>query len=92
LIQTKPFNFVSLDEIENNISFYKDFFIKEGLMVFRGANLSTNDHFIFHEILCKYFGAYKEENSNGYIEDHSRVVDSLKKDANEVVHRRHGST
>lgn len=82
MIQTKPFNFVSFDEITNNISFYKDFFIKEGLMVFRGANFSNKDHFAFHEMLCKYLGAYKEENSNGYIEDHSRVADRLKNDAN----------
>lgn len=76
----KIFNFPGIEEVKENISFYKESFISDGVIVFRNACLSNEEHFIFHDMLCKELGAYPEENSNGYIEDHSRVSDNIKKD------------
>lgn len=83
MIEVEPFNFVSIDEIQNNISFYKERFIEDGLIVFRGANLTHNQHLVFHDLLCKELGAHREVNPNGYVENHSRVSDDLKTKAQE---------
>ena len=78
---TKILEFTNIGEIENNASFYKKIFIEDGLIVFRNARLSNEDHVIFHQMLCKKFGAYEEENLNGYVEQHSRISDHAKENA-----------
>jgi alpha-ketoglutarate-dependent taurine dioxygenase len=83
VINSKIFDFTSIEEISSNFNFYKEIFIKNGLIVFRNAKLSHQEHIVFHKMLSKGFGAYIENNLNGYTEDHSRLTDDIKKNAND---------
>lgn len=74
-------NFTTLDDVSDNVSFYKNKFIDNGVLVFRNANLSHEDHIKLHDILGGSLGSHREEYSpKGYLEDHSRVSDQFKQE------------
>jgi alpha-ketoglutarate-dependent taurine dioxygenase len=70
-------DFVSIQDISDNISLYKDILIRDGILVFRGANLSHEDHGIVSNKINEHFGIYDEGNFNGYTENHSQTSKNL---------------
>jgi alpha-ketoglutarate-dependent taurine dioxygenase len=62
--------FISFEDILDNIHVYKKMFLEDGILAFRDANLSHEDHIKVHSIFSGALGAYKEENWNGYTENH----------------------
>jgi alpha-ketoglutarate-dependent taurine dioxygenase len=76
MIDTKPVDFLSLDHVVKNIDKHKDEFIKNGIVVFRGANLSKTDHVHFNNVLSNFFGWHihkhtEEDQPYSYTENHS---------------------
>ena len=67
--------FVNTEDLYNNISLYKEIFIRDGVLVFRNANLSHEDHVKVHSIISEALGAHKESNLTGYTENHSRIYE-----------------
>ena len=57
----------------NNVSFYKTIFIENGVIAFKNANLSHEDHLKIHDILGKELNSYRENSPEGYTENHSRL-------------------
>jgi alpha-ketoglutarate-dependent taurine dioxygenase len=86
MISTKPINFTSIEEISNNVDFYKNLFIKDGILVFRNANLSHENHINLHNVFKNSFNWYINSGQS-YTEDHSRLTtnDSLYVDDNNKV-------
>jgi alpha-ketoglutarate-dependent taurine dioxygenase len=87
MIHISPIDFTSINEISNNIDFYKNLFTKDGILIFRDANLSHEEHMEFHNMLKNNFGWYLNA-ENYYTEDHSRLTtDSLRNitDNNKVM-------
>ena len=66
-------DFVSIQDISDNISLYKDIIIRDGILVFRGANLSHEDHEIVSNKINEHFGIYDEGDFDGYTENHSKT-------------------
>lgn len=64
-------DFVSIQDISDNISLYKDIFIRDGILVFRDANLSHEDHGIVSNKINELFGIYDKGDFEGYTENHS---------------------
>jgi alpha-ketoglutarate-dependent taurine dioxygenase len=80
MISTEPVNFLGVDDIKTNISLYLNKFIKDGIIVFRNANLNKEEHVIFNEHLSYLFGwnIHKNTESNetySYTENHSANED-----------------
>lgn len=69
----KTFNFISVEDVFNNIVFYEKMFIDNGSIAFRNANLSHEEHLNLHNILGKQLGSYQEKNKTGYTENHSKM-------------------
>lgn len=67
--------FISIEDISDNISIYKDIFLRDGVLVFRNANLSHENHLEVHDVISKAFGAYREKALSGYTENHSRIYE-----------------
>jgi alpha-ketoglutarate-dependent taurine dioxygenase len=63
-------DFVSIQDISDNISLYKDILIRDGILVFRGANLSHEDHGIVSNKINENLGIYDEGDFDGYTENH----------------------
>lgn len=68
-------DFIDIDDISNNISSYKEIFTKNGIIAFRNANLSHDDHVKVHEIFGKALGSHREDHTDGYIENHSKTYE-----------------
>jgi hypothetical protein len=66
-------NFISIQDISDNISLYKDILIRDGVLVFRDANLSHEDHGIVSNNINNHFGIYDEGDFDGYLENHSKT-------------------
>lgn len=79
----KTFDFISCEDVSDNIVFYEKMFIDNGSIAFRNANLSHEEHLNFHNILGKQLGSYKENSKTGYTENHSRMPN--KKSNNEII-------
>lgn len=87
MIYTSPITFTSIDEISNNINFYKNIFITDGILVFRDANLSHQQHINLHNVFKNSFG-WHTNSTFSYTENHARLTtDNLKNvnDNNEVM-------
>jgi alpha-ketoglutarate-dependent taurine dioxygenase len=65
--------FPGIGDISKNISHYKEVFVKDGVLAFRGANLSYEDHVRVHDIFGKALGAYRDTRYEGYVENHSNT-------------------
>jgi alpha-ketoglutarate-dependent taurine dioxygenase len=82
----KTFDFISIENVFNNIVFYEKMFIDNGSIAFRNANLSHEEHLNFHNVFGKQLGSYREKNKTGYTENHSRAHDKkLNYGKNEIM-------
>ena len=68
-------DFISMDYVIENIDIYKKIFIKDGIIAFRNANLSYEDHVKIHDIFGKALGSYRDTNTSGYVENHSNTYE-----------------
>ena len=85
MIYTEPIEFPGIDEIKNNFNYYKNKFIDESFLVFRNANLSNEEHLVFHKTLGDLFGWHTNVSENkisSYTEHHSsnELMGSVGKD------------
>jgi hypothetical protein len=83
MIYTKPINFTSIEDIQKNISSYKEKFYEDGILVFRDANLDLEEQKKLMFIFGKELNFYPNEPSHildVYTENHSRS--SMLKDLN----------
>lgn len=87
MITPEVIEFVNIKDLYNNISLYKDIFIRDGVLVFRNANLSHEDHIKVHRMISEALGAHKESNLTGYTENHSRIYEDAASPfgANEIM-------
>jgi alpha-ketoglutarate-dependent taurine dioxygenase len=74
----ETFDFVNTEHVFDNIIFYKNTFLDNGVMAFRNANLSHEEHITVHNILGKQLGSHKETGKEGYTENHSRLYGGTK--------------
>jgi alpha-ketoglutarate-dependent taurine dioxygenase len=65
-------NFTSIEDVSKNIEVYKKLFVENGILAFRDANLSHEDHLKIHDVFGKGFGSWQENTDTGYTENHSR--------------------
>ena len=70
MIDTKPIEFTSVNEVLENFQYYKNIFMKDGILLLRNANLSNEQHRILHEGIKKQFGC--SENEAKYVENHEK--------------------
>ena len=82
MIYTSPIDFTNMEEIFSNIEFYKNTFIRDGILVFRNANLSHEEHVELHNILKDSLGWYLNS-SHSYTEDHSRLTTDPSRNIND---------
>lgn len=68
MISTNPIQFTSIEEVINNFDYYKEIFLKDGLLFFKDANLSFEDQQIIHKGLQQKFNCI--EYKNKYVENH----------------------
>lgn len=68
MIYTNPIEFTSIDDIIDNFTYYKEIFLRDGLLLFRNANLSLEEQELVHNGLEKKFGCIQYINK--YIENH----------------------
>jgi alpha-ketoglutarate-dependent taurine dioxygenase len=85
MIYTEPIEFPGIDEIKNNFNHYKNKFINDSFLVFRNANLSNEEHLVFHKTLGDLFGWHTnvlEGKTSSYTENHSsnELMGSVGKD------------
>lgn len=74
MIYTNPINFVDLENVQQNIDFYYNEFVKNSIIVFRNANLSFDNHLKLQKILGDRFGWFPNSNSGSesrYVENHA---------------------
>jgi alpha-ketoglutarate-dependent taurine dioxygenase len=93
MINTRPIEFKSINEIVDNYKKYKEIFMEDSVLVFRNANLSYDDQVVLHRELGKYFGwhTFTEEdgNTSKYVEDHSKNMNVGKVSGDEIMLRWH---
>jgi alpha-ketoglutarate-dependent taurine dioxygenase len=86
MIYIEPIEFPGIDNVLNNIEFYKEKFLQDSVILFRNANLDHADQSLFHFELSKLLNFYtisdKEKGLDNYIENHSKnpYRESTKKD------------
>lgn len=78
MIDIVPISFNGIEDIEYNSILYKEKFIKDAVMVFRNANLSHENHIKINDVFSKILGCHRENNVNGYTENHSRMTENKK--------------
>lgn len=75
MIYTEPIMFPGTEEIVENFDYYKNKFINNSFLVFRNANLNSEEHSAFHKTLGDLFGWYTNESPAkklySYTENHS---------------------
>jgi hypothetical protein len=67
--------YINFENIKNNIESYKQHFEKEGLLLFRNANLSLSEQEQLQNFFGNHFNAFPNEENpykDFYEEDHSR--------------------
>lgn len=72
---TEPVEFPGMEEVINNLDFYKEKLLKESVIVFRNANLTYEEQSYLHKEMGKYFGWYtyvRDEKVDRYIENHEK--------------------
>jgi alpha-ketoglutarate-dependent taurine dioxygenase len=70
-------DFVSIQDISDNISLYKDILVRDGIFVFRNANLSHEDHTIVSNKINELLGIHNEGDFRGYVENHSETTKNM---------------
>jgi alpha-ketoglutarate-dependent taurine dioxygenase len=87
MIDIEPIIYPGMEEIINNIEFYKEKFFNDGVIVFRNANFDREEHADFNAFIASKFGWFPAamntvEDRVGYTENHSRAIarDAVGKD------------
>lgn len=83
VIKITPIDYPGFDNVFNNIEFYKEKFIKDSVIVFRGANLSLEDQKLFHYNLGDFFKWNTLKNEDNYYKEthsHNNMVGIAKED------------
>lgn len=75
MIYLEPVDFISIDNVIENIAYYKDKFIKDSVICFRNANLSKEEQSEFNLRIGNEFGwyqgfYYRGEKVDDYVENH----------------------
>lgn len=73
---TNPIEYFNMKDLEVNIEFFAEKFRREGILVFRNANLSESDQRHVQELFGNYFGIYPNSENKleqRYIEDHKAM-------------------
>lgn len=69
----EPIEFPGMEEVINNLDYYKDKLINEAIIVFRNANLTYEEQSYLHKAMGEYFGWYtyvRDQKVDRYIENH----------------------
>lgn len=69
----EPIEFISYENVKNNIEKYRKDFKQEGVLLFRNANLSREEQMKVQNLFGEYFDAFPKEDSkihDYYEEDH----------------------
>lgn len=85
---TEAIDYPGVESIKDNLEFYKEKFIQDTILVFRGANLSFEGHEKIQKMLGDAFGWYPnttEGSISRYIEDHEHSEDRTETNKDEVV-------
>ena len=72
---TEPVEFPGMEELINNLDFYKDKLLSESVIVFRNANLTYEEQSYLHKAMGDYFGWYtyvRDQKVDRYIENHEK--------------------
>lgn len=72
---TEPVEFPGMEELINNLDFYKDKLLNESVIVFRNANLTYEEQSYLHKAMGDYFGWYtyvRDQKVDRYIENHEK--------------------
>lgn len=83
MIKITPIDYPGFDNVFKNIDYYKEKFIKDSVIVFRGANLSLEDQKLFHYKLGDFFKWHTPTNEENYYKEthsHNILIDIAKED------------
>lgn len=67
--------FIDIPSIIENIDIYKEIFVRDGILAFRNANLSHEEHVVVHDIFGNALGSHRETHTDGYLENHSNTYE-----------------
>lgn len=92
MIYTQPIEFPGIKEVEKNIEYYKQIFMKDGLLVFRNAFLNDEEQNELQLLLGDYFGFYPNNSApalDAYTENHSRLQHTATVGKEDIIIRWH---